>query len=590
MLGRNHWIWIIQAALAVIASPCRGQSPTIGGCPVFPADNIWNTPVDQLPAAAVSSTYVNTIGPALPLRIDAGSGLWQGGPIGHPFIVVPSTQTKYTVSFRYAGESDPGPYPIPLNAPIEGGSQSSGDRHVIAVENGNCILYEMWSSYPQTASWTAGSGARFNLRSNALRPSGWTSADAAGLPIFAGLVRYDEIVAGEIRHALRVTVPKTRNTFVWPARHFASSLTSSQYPPMGVRFRLRASFDISGFSLQNQVILRALKKYGMILADNGSSWWLAGVPDERWNNDDLQNLRRVTGNNFEVVDVSGLMVDPNSGQARQNTVVMVTVTPPSTSVAPGATKQLSAKVTNSSNQLVSWSVNSHPGGNSQTGWISTSGLYTAPGTVPAGGSVKVEATSLASPSAVGAATIQITEPVLPVVTSLSPSAGIQGTIVPFSITGLNFAAGSSVAISGSGVTVSNVVRLSATQIIAMFVISSKAAGGSRSVTVKTPSGVSGSLAFNVTAATSASPILNQMYPSTITRGKTVSVILRGAKFKAPAAVRVGGAGVAVSNVFVLSDSTITATLQASSSSQAGPRALQLQTPGGVSNTLPLTLQ
>ncbi|HTS47475.1 MAG TPA: hypothetical protein VMH05_06000, partial [Bryobacteraceae bacterium] len=243
----RYSLWIALAGIAA------AQAPTEGGCTVFPANNIWNTRIDQLPVHPSSSTWVNTIGAGSHLHPDFGSGLYNGEPIGIPYVTVPGSQTKYPVSFTYASESDPGPYPVPLNAPIEGGSSSSGDRHVIAIDTSNCILYELYAAYPQSASWQAGSGAIFNLLSNALRPSTWTSADAAGLPIFPGLVRYEEIVSGTIRHAIRFTVPQTQKAFVWPARHYASSLTSNQYPPMGARFRLRASFDISKFSAANQI-------------------------------------------------------------------------------------------------------------------------------------------------------------------------------------------------------------------------------------------------------------------------------------------------------------------------------------------------
>ncbi len=301
----------------VAAASANAQAPAIGKCTVLPADNIWNTPVDKLPVAANSGTYINTIGPSKTLHPDFGGGLYQGALMGIPYITVPGTQTQYPVTFDYPDESDPGPYPTPLTAPIEGGTQSTGDRHVLTIDADNCVLYELYSAYPQSASWQAGSGAIFNLLSNALRPDGWTSADAAGLPIFPGLLRYDEIAAGEIRHAVRFTVPQTQRAYVWPARHYASSLTGSQYPPMGLRVRMRADFDISGFSSTNQIILRALKKYGMILADNGSAWYITGAPDDRWNNDDLHNLGAIPGSAFEVVDVSSLMIDPNSGQARQ---------------------------------------------------------------------------------------------------------------------------------------------------------------------------------------------------------------------------------------------------------------------------------
>jgi hypothetical protein len=281
---------------------------------------LWNAPVDSLAPDHNSAAYIATIGPNSTVHPDFGSGDWppgSGSPIGIPYITVPGTQPKVQVSFDYFDESDPGPYPIPADAPIEGGPQSSGDRHVLVIDIGNCILYELYSAYPQAGgSWYAGSGAVFNLESDTLRPAGWTSADAAGLPIFAGLVRYDEVASGEIRHALRFTAPQTQKAYVWPARHYASNLTGAQYPPMGQRFRLKAGFDISGFSPQNQVILQALKRYGMMLADNGSSWYISGAPDLRWNNDDLHELSLVHGSDFEAVNVSSLMIDPNSASVK----------------------------------------------------------------------------------------------------------------------------------------------------------------------------------------------------------------------------------------------------------------------------------
>jgi hypothetical protein len=295
------------------------RGPSIGGCAVFPANNIWNRRIDTLPLDASSQAYVNNIGTAAGLHPDFGSGTWNGEPIGIPFATVPDTQPFVPIAFVWYGdESDPGPYPVPPNAPIEGGSNSSGDRHVLVVDSGNCTLYELYYAWPQAdGSWQAGSGARFDLTSNALRPAGWTSTDAAGLPILPGLVRYDEVASGTVTHALRFTVPRTRQAYVWPARHYASSSTDPTRPPMGQRFRLKASFDMTKFSPMNQVILTALKTYGMFVADNGSSWFLSGVPDERWNNDDLHNLQNgVHGSDFEAVDESSLMVDPNSGQAR----------------------------------------------------------------------------------------------------------------------------------------------------------------------------------------------------------------------------------------------------------------------------------
>ena len=294
-------------------------SPRLAGCAVFPADNVWNVPVDTLPVHTNSDAYVATIGADAHVHADFGSGTWDGGPIGIPYVDVPGTQPTVTVAFDYDDESDLGPYPIPPGAPIEGGPESKGDRHVLVLDRDDCILYELYKAVPQPdGSWEAGSGAIFDLSSHALRPAGWTSADAAGLPILPGLVRYEEVAAGEIRHALRFTAPQTRRAYVWPARHYASHLTGAQYPPMGQRFRLRADFDVSGFFSETQVILRALQTYGVILADNGSSWYISGVPDERWDNDVLHELHQVQGSDFEAVDVSLLMVDPNSGQVQGN--------------------------------------------------------------------------------------------------------------------------------------------------------------------------------------------------------------------------------------------------------------------------------
>ncbi|MFZ0931939.1 MAG: hypothetical protein WAN11_25295 [Syntrophobacteraceae bacterium] len=319
-MKREGSAWAIVFFCMILSGLAPARESAGQTCAVFPANNIWNSPVDKLPLDPHSAAYIATIGAHGTVHPDFGSGDWPPGsdsPIGIPYITVPGTQPKVEVSFDYADESDPGPYPIPANAPIEGGPDSTGDRHVLVIDINNCILYELFSAYPQAGgTWTAGSGAIFNLTSNALRPAGWTSADAAGLPIFPGLARYDEVASGEISHALRFTAPQTRKAYVWPARHYASSLTGTKYPPMGQRFRLKARFDITGFSPQNQVILKALKRYGMMLADNGSAWYISGVPDPRWNNDDLHDLDGVRGSDFEAVNVSSLMIGPNSAAAK----------------------------------------------------------------------------------------------------------------------------------------------------------------------------------------------------------------------------------------------------------------------------------
>jgi hypothetical protein len=229
---------------------------------------------------------------------------------------VAGDQAPVDVTFLYADESDQVPYPVPADAPIEGGPDGSGDRHVLVVDSEACVLYELFNAFPQDdGSWRADSGAVFDLSSSALRPDTWTSADAAGLPILPGLVRYDEVASGEIRHALRFTTAETRQDHVWPARHDASDEQGADYPPMGQRFRLRADFDITSFSPDVQVILRALQTYGMILADNGSPWFVSGAPDDRWDNDILRELGQVVGADLEAVDVSSMMVDPDSSQA-----------------------------------------------------------------------------------------------------------------------------------------------------------------------------------------------------------------------------------------------------------------------------------
>lgn len=292
------------------------RAPSIENCPVFPLDNVWNTRIDHLPVHSKSNQYIASIGADSGIHPDFGT-VWNGAPIGIPFNLVDSTQPLDDISFEYADESDPGPYPIPDNPLIEGGVSSDGDRHILIIDKDNCLLYEIYRAYQvDNNSWEAGSGAIFDLRSNSLRPDTWTSADAAGLPILPGLVRYEEVATGEINHALRFTAVRTRKQHIWPARHDASSITDENVPPMGQRFRLKSSFDISSFSPQVQVILIALKKYGMFLADNGSNWYISGSPNLKWDDETLVNeLRRVKGSDFEAIDESELIIDPNSGQA-----------------------------------------------------------------------------------------------------------------------------------------------------------------------------------------------------------------------------------------------------------------------------------
>jgi hypothetical protein len=304
----------LAAAVAIVvalvaALPSAGRPlPGAPRCPVFPPDNQWNLRVDRLPVHPRSDAIVRSIGAGQTMHADFGSGLYQGRPIGIPFTTVRRSQPRVPVSFEYPSESDGRRYPLPRGVPIEGGRTSDGDRHVIVVDRSRCRLFELFAAYPHAGGrrWEAGSGAIWDLRSNRLRPRGWTSADAAGLPILPGLARYDEVRRGRIDHALRFTAERTRRAFVYPARHFASELDDPDLPAMGQRLRLRAGFDISRFPRQSRVVLAALKRYGMILADNGSSWYVSGAPNRGWDNDDLHALGRVPGSAFEVVDTGRL--------------------------------------------------------------------------------------------------------------------------------------------------------------------------------------------------------------------------------------------------------------------------------------------
>ncbi len=283
----------------------------IANCSIFPADNFWNTPVDSLPTHEQSDAWIDSIGRDQSFHMDFGSGEWDGGPIGIPFNVISgSTLDKYRVEFYYPDESDAGPYPLSENLQREWGS----DHHILTIDTDSCTLYEIYDASFENGTWSGGSGAIWDLNSNVLRPETWTSADAAGLPILPGLVHYDEIAAGEIKHALRFTAEETAG-YIWPARHQTSD-PQNGVPPMGARFRLKADYDISGFPPEMQILLQAIKTYGIVLADNGSNWYVNGAPDQGWDNDMLHLLDVLTGNDFEAVDTSSLMLDVNSGQSK----------------------------------------------------------------------------------------------------------------------------------------------------------------------------------------------------------------------------------------------------------------------------------
>ncbi len=335
---RYLWVLTLVGLLALPAAACGGDTepaidstaggtaatagpgPSDGGaagggepsCEVFPADSPWNTDVSELPVHPMSDAYVDAIGRDDNLHPDFGT-VWEGEPNGIPYVIVSGEQPKVPISFEYDDESDPGPYPIPADAPIEGGADSEGDRHIIVVDDEGCVLYEVFDAHPVNGgeSWEAVSGAVFDLSSNDLRPEFWTSADAAGLPVFPGLVRYEEVVEeGVIDHALRVTVEETQRAFLHPATHYASDDTDPSLPPMGLRLRMKADYDCSGFSREVQVICAALKEYGIFVADNGGNWFISGAPDERWNDDALADLKEITGDALEVVDTGeGIVTD-----------------------------------------------------------------------------------------------------------------------------------------------------------------------------------------------------------------------------------------------------------------------------------------
>jgi len=302
----------LAVAAAVGATLLAGSTaqalrlPAARHCAVFPANNSWNQRVDKLPVAADSAQLIASIGLHAPMHADFGSGTWDGGPIGIPFDVVSRNTPRSRVAFEYADESNRVRYPIPRHVHIEGGSHATGDRHAILVDKSACRLYELYDLRHTSHGWTAGSGAVWSLRSNHLRPAGWTSADAAGLPIFPGLARWDEVSRGVIDHALRFTAPQTRRAYVYPARHYASSSSDPSLPPMGLRVRLKASVNVASFPPQARVVLLALQRYGMILADNGSPWYVSGAPNRHWSNDALHTLGRLSGADFEVVDTSSL--------------------------------------------------------------------------------------------------------------------------------------------------------------------------------------------------------------------------------------------------------------------------------------------
>jgi hypothetical protein len=351
---------IITALSAAFAhaqtAPCSvmstGQLSSLNGFKPFPANNLWNTDISAAPVDPNSANLINYIGPNVTVHADFGSGQYDGQSIGIPYQVVSGSQPRVTIKLgAYASEDDPGPMPIPSNALIEGYPKpGNGDRHVLVLDNFGCWLFELGNARLTKNVWSADAATVWDLTSNEQRPYTWTSADAAGLPIFPGLARYDEVAAGAIHHALRFTVPKTRRAFTAPASHWASSITDPNAPPMGMRLRLKAGFDISKFSAQNQVILRALKQYGLILADNGSAIYISGAPDPRWNNSDLHNLGQLTASDFEVVEMGAVYTPSNVPKGAAPAIAAFTANPPS--VSAGQQVTLTWSVTNAAYNIV----------------------------------------------------------------------------------------------------------------------------------------------------------------------------------------------------------------------------------------------
>ena len=474
---------------------------------MFPANNVWNTRIDSLPVDPHSASYINNISASAALRYD----------ITIPVNVVPGTQPLVPISITDgAAESDPGPYPIPPNPLIEDGS----DQHILVVDKDHCTLYELFYAIPQgNGGWQAYSASKWSLLSNDLRPSGWTSGDAAGLPMTPGILRYDEVASGQVNHALRFTAPRTQRLFIWPARHYASSITDPNYPPMGQRFRLKAGFDISSYSPRMQVILRTMQQYGVILADNGLAWEMQFELDSRWDRSELDVLRTIAGANLEAVDESSLMVNPDTAEAVQPSAVStVTVTPRSQTLGASGTLPFSAFVTGSK-LGVTWSISP------QVGTINAAGLYTAPSVVASSQDVTVTAT-LSDNSASGTATVTLQAAAQPTLVSASVSPGtvVGGNNVSLTVvlTAAAPANGATVSLTGSNPAFPNTtVTVPASSALQTFSVPTAPVTATTSVSITASyngSSVTASPALIVTPASLPQLASLVLTPSTVTGG------------------------------------------------------------------------
>jgi hypothetical protein len=599
---RNHPLAIVllTVLIAVIAIPAQAASlsaPSIDGVSVFPSDHIWNTRADSLPVDSHSADYVHTIGTTAYLHPDFGSGTWDGTPIGIPYMIVSGSQQKSTVIFDYADESDPGPYPIPANPLIEGGS----DHHMLIVDRDASRLYELYAAERQTdGSWHAGSGAIYDLSGYLLRPKGLTSADAAGLAILPGLVRYEEVAAGEINHAIRFTAPSTQRAYVWPARHYASSLTSTAYPPMGQRFRLKSSFDTTGYPYQARVVLEALKKYGMILADNGAPWYIGGVPDERWDNDALHTLQQLKGSDFEAVDSSSLMISPDSGQARvkgsdtippRGITNLVNTTYLQNSIRWTWTDPVDPdfdRVMVYLNGIWKMNVTKGTGAWNATGLVPDTSYTIGTRTVDSSGNLNtswVNHTARTTARTTGA----------PIVSSITPGSGATGTTVQITdLHGSQFMpgpTGTTVRLVMTGkpdILASGVSVTSSDSIRCAFAIPANATAGPRDVVVSNPDLQSGILPNGFSVVTPSLSITS-LTPNSGRHGTSVQIKnVAGTNFRTGASIKLEKTGYPIitgKNIRVVSPTGITCTFAIPASARTGLRDVTVTNPDGKKSTL-----
>jgi hypothetical protein len=591
------YLLLLCGLIAAFVIPAHAaSSPSISGVSIFPPDDVWNVPVDTLPVDPHSADYVKNIGTTAYLHPDFGSGLWEGNPMGIPYNIVPGTQQKKTVTFDYADESDPGPYPIPDNPVMEGGS----DRHILILDRDNQRLYELFAAEKQPdGSWHAGSGAIFNLSDYRLRPAGWTSADAAGLAILPGLVRYDEVAAGEIDHAIRFTAPSTQRAYIWPARHYASSLTNTAYPPMGQRFRLKSSFNTTGYPTQARVILEALKEYGMILADNGAPWYITGAPDDRWDNDALHTLQQLKGSDFEAVDSSSLMISPDSGQARTTSA---DTTPPRSITNLSNTTYQPDSITwtwtdpgdaDFARVMVylngAWKTDVTKGTRSwtATGLLPDTSYTIGTRTVDTSGNINASWVNLTPRTAAGS--------LAPTVSSITPHSGIPGTFVNVTdLHGSNFVTGSAtttVKLTKSGradIVATGVRVISPGQIQCTIPVPANAAAGPWNVVVTNPDRQSGTLSNGFSVANPL-PVITSMTPNAGRHGTTVSIRnISGANFQKSATIQLVKPGLPAipgKNVNVVSTAKITCTFTIPANAKTGYRDLVVKNPDGGTFTL-----